>query len=90
MESKQFCSILFWMFVLPVVGQGVDQTGAIQSVPPWLENINPADYFLITSDLIPPLSFRKIPYEVIKRDIQDRDSHIQFFEVWVYWCLSLS
>jgi len=101
------------MLVLPAVGQGVDQTGAIQAVPPWLENINPADYVLIESDLIPPFVFQEDPgiiasanstgmalstpagieqkqvsylfaYEAIKRDVQDRNSHSQFLEVWVF------
>lgn len=61
MESKQFCVVLFWMLVLPAVGQGVEQADASQAVPPWLDNINPADYVLIASDLSPPFVFQKDP-----------------------------
>jgi hypothetical protein len=53
MVLKYIC-IIFCILVLPAVAQNSSETGAGQSVPAWLENINPADYMLLAGDLSSP------------------------------------
>jgi HEAT repeat protein len=53
MDLKYICIILC-ILVLPAVGQNSPQAGTGQSIPAWLENINPADYMLLAKDLSSP------------------------------------
>ena len=50
----KYISLILCILVLPAVGQNSPETGAGQSVPAWLENINPADYMLLAGDLNSP------------------------------------
>jgi hypothetical protein len=53
MDLKYICIILC-ILVLPAVGQNSLQEESGQSVPAWLESINPADYMLLAADLSSP------------------------------------
>ncbi|MDD2836815.1 MAG: HEAT repeat domain-containing protein, partial [Methanothrix sp.] len=53
MDLKYICIILC-ILVLPVVGQNSPEIDSSQSVPAWLESINPADYMLLAKDLSSP------------------------------------
>jgi len=50
---KYIC-LIFCILVLPTFGQDSQENGTGQSVPAWLENINPADYMLLAGDLSAP------------------------------------
>lgn len=54
MMGLKYIGIILCILVLPAVGQNSPETWNGQSVPAWLENINPADYMLLASDLSAP------------------------------------
>jgi hypothetical protein len=53
MDLKYICIILC-ILVLPAVGQNSPEKGSGQSIPAWLDNINPANYMLLAADLSSP------------------------------------
>ncbi len=50
----KYIGLILCILVLPAAGQNSSETGSGQSVPAWLENINPADYMLLAGDLNSP------------------------------------
>ncbi len=53
MDLKYICLILC-ILVLPAAGQNSNQGEASQAPPAWIEDIDPADYMLLASDLKSP------------------------------------
>lgn len=57
MSGNYIGLILLCLVVLPAAGENSVQANGAQAVPAWLENVNPADYALIASDLKEPFIF---------------------------------